>query len=227
MRSFRHLTPKFIYNRLKLANYHRRFPDHPWLTEIANMILSTYLRPTDHGIEFGSGRSTLWFARHVKSLTSVEHDKQWHESVSKQLKQMRIENVRYFLREPDILETIPIEWDEKGIDSSYVKVIDEFEDDSLDFSFVDGVYRGPCALKSVKKIRPGGFIVIDNAHFWLPRPESAYMPCEAPHIFTRTPKQGPASKQWAEFQDIVRDWRYIYTSDGTQNTALYFKPCSR
>ncbi len=191
---------------------------------MANVILSTYLKPMDVGVEFGSGRSTMWLAKHVKHLTSVEHNKEWYDRISKALEENGIDNVTYYPKEKDVLETLPIEWDEKGVNSAYAKVLEEFEDNSLDFVFVDGVYRGPCALHGIDKVRPGGFILIDNMHFWLPRPEDAYLPSHASKVYERTPEEGPASKQWTEFRDTVKNWRYIYTSDGTQNTAFYFKP---
>lgn len=224
MRRFRHLTPIYIWNRLKLIRYHGRHPDHPFITETANLILSTYLRPTDMGLEFGSGRSTLWLAKHVKHLISVEHDKEWYDRISKALKDNGIDNVTYYLREKNVLETLPIEWDEKGPHSAYAKVLQDFADGSLDFVFVDGVYRSACALGAINKLRLGGFILIDNMHFWLPRPEKVLMPRDAPRTIGRKREQGPASKQWTEFRDAVQNWRYIYTSDGTQNTAFYFKP---
>jgi len=227
MRRFRHWTPRFIWNRLKLMQYHRSNPDHPWITEMANIILSTYLKPTDVGLEFGSGRSTLWLARRVRYLTSVEHSKEYYIRISQSLNENGIENVAYYLRYIDVLETGLNERDEKGPDSAYVKVLDEFEANSLDFVFVDGVYRSACALGAIPKVREGGFILIDNIHFWLPRPDKAFMPRDAPRIFGRQPHQGPASKQWMEFSREVRNWRYIYTSDGTQNTALYFKAFQR
>ncbi len=226
MRSVGHLTPRYLWHRLVLQLYHRRFPDHPWLTETANSVLSTVLKSTDRGIEFGSGRSTLWIAERVGLLTSVEHDPGWHRSIAESIEQKGLKNVRYLFREKDVPEPTPIDWDERGMESAYVGVIDEFHDESLDFCFVDGIYRGPCALKAINKVRAGGLIVVDNVHFWLPRPTSAFVPVSAPKKFMRSSEDGPASSQWASFQEVVKDWRYIYTSDGTQDTALYFKPCN-
>ena len=220
--NWKHRTPKYIWNRVRLWRYHKRYPNYPWITETANVILSTYVRPTDVGVEFGSGRSTLWIAKHVKHLTSVEHNKEWHDRISTSLKGNGVDNVTYYWKEKDMPQPLPIDWDEKGVDSAYARVLDEFDDNSLDFAFVDGIYRGPCALASIDKVRPGGFILIDNAYFWFPPPKKAFMPRSAPN--GRTLEQGPASKQWTEFCARVEDWRYIYTSDGTQNTAFYFKP---
>ena len=81
--------------------YQRRHPDHPWLTKSANSILSSYLKDSDIGLEFGSGRSTLWFAQRVSALTSVEHDPLWYSKVSEMLKGNGISNVTQLLFEKD------------------------------------------------------------------------------------------------------------------------------
>jgi hypothetical protein len=71
MKSFRHWSPRYIYNRVNEMIYQRSYPDHPWLTKTANSILVNLLKKDDIGLEFGSGRSTLWFARRMSFLTSI------------------------------------------------------------------------------------------------------------------------------------------------------------
>jgi len=96
------------------------------LTRMANDILNSYLRKTDTGLEFGSGRSTLWFARRVAKLTSVEHNETWVSNVQQMLRKAGIENVDYRFLPEDAEE------DDAG-EAKYVKIIDEFENNSLDF----------------------------------------------------------------------------------------------
>jgi hypothetical protein len=93
MRSFRHWTVQFICNRMTLWLYQRCHPDHPWLTRAANAILDSWLKPTDVGFEWGSGRSTIWFARRVHHLTSVEHDHRWWRKVQSDPHASRMDNV--------------------------------------------------------------------------------------------------------------------------------------
>jgi hypothetical protein len=76
LRNARHWTPRYIIDKLKWSAYARQTPDLPWLTPQANQILSTVLHPTDAGIEWGSGRSTVWFSKKLRNLTSVEHHPQ-------------------------------------------------------------------------------------------------------------------------------------------------------
>ena len=89
MRSFQHWTPRYIWNRLALMAYERQHPDRPWLTRAMIENLDTWLRPDDVGLEFGSGRSTIWFAQKVGHLTSVEHHPGWYAKVNDRLQEVR------------------------------------------------------------------------------------------------------------------------------------------
>jgi hypothetical protein len=73
--------------------YRRRYPDHPWLAIPANSILWSLLSKNDVGLEFGSGKSTVWFAKKISRLISIEHDSIWHDKVTKQLALQGLLNV--------------------------------------------------------------------------------------------------------------------------------------
>jgi predicted O-methyltransferase YrrM len=210
MRSFRHWTPRYIVNRLREMVYHRQFPDYPWLTKQAVEILATWLEPSDVCLEFGSGRSTLWFAARVGQLTSAEHNPAWHGKISAQLTERKVSNVTYLLfDEPDV-ELAPEP-------SQYLGVIDSCSDNSVDFALVDGLYRAQCAMRLVAKIRPGGLLVIDNVN--------RYLPSHSISPLSRTVVQGPATASWVDYLRVVNDWRCIWTSNGVTDTAIYIKPC--
>lgn len=210
MRSFRHWTPRYIMNRLAEMYYHRTCPDHPWLTREANQILASYLKESDIGLEFGSGRSTLWFAKRVKNITSVEHDECWHKKVSRYLEDNNVRNVDYHLIPKDTD-------DDQGDRSSYVRLMERFEAGSVDFVLVDGLYRDFCALKALSIISPGGMLIIDNANWFLPH--NTHSPN------SRSFQQGPKGETWTEVYESITQWRMIWTSSGVTDTALLFKPC--
>lgn len=211
MRSFRHWTPRYIINRLAEMHYQRSFPDHPWLTRQANEILGSYLKNTDVGVEFGSGRSTLWFAQRVGHLTSVEHNEAWFQKVQQMLKERRIENVEYHL--------IPLDRDEDDArGAAYVRILDKFGPDSLDFALVDGMYRDYCALELLGRIRPGGLMVIDNVNWYLPH--VTHSPA------SRTPADGPKGPTWAEVHRNLQSWRQFWTTSGVTDTAFFIRPCA-
>lgn len=210
MRTISHWTPRYIKNRIAALYYEKTCPDQPWLTRTANEILHSYLTKSDIGLEFGSGRSTLWFAKHVAKLTSVEHNNTWAANVQEMLTKAGIKNVDH--------RFIPKDAEEGDANNTkYVRVIDEFDDSSLDFCLVDGVYREFCALNVVKKIRPGGLLIIDNSNWYLP--SSTYTP------YSRSFADGPNGPIWKEFETMISGWRRIWTSSGEHDTALFFKPC--
>ena len=64
-----------------------RNPDAPWLTGAAASILTDWLRHNDTVFEWGSGKSTSWFAQHAARVISVEHDPKWYDAVGDRLAQ--------------------------------------------------------------------------------------------------------------------------------------------
>jgi hypothetical protein len=208
-RKIRHLTPRYIWSRSFEKLYRWAHPDVPWLTRTANTFLETYLQPEDFGWEFGSGKSTIWFARRVKHLTSVEHDPAWFERVSAMLEENNLKNVDYFLKQRE-------QYDAFQGPPSYVSGLTEVEDESLDFVMIDGIYRDLCALSSLNKIKPNGILVIDNANHFLP--------CHSNSPNSRSYGDGARGEKWSQFLQSVNIWRFFWTSNGVSDTAIYFKP---
>ena len=156
MRSLRHWTPRYIFNRVILLITEKQHPDWPWLTSSSIRILSSWLRNEDVGFEWGSGRSTLWFSQRVKKIISIEHSREYYNKVTNSLRQANIKNV----------EPHRIECDEKvdAPNSLYVKIIEKNPDSTFDFILVDGILRHHCAFAALPKVRPGGLIIIDNVN---------------------------------------------------------------
>jgi hypothetical protein len=201
MRKISHWTPRYIYNRFALAIYEKQHPDSPWLTHSAVSILSTYLKKSDIGLEWGSGRSTVWFAARIKHLVSVEDNPEWYQRVKEKLHELKLNNTEYLLATDR---------------ESYIRTADKFQENSLDFILVDGRdYRSNCALKAVSKVRTGGVIVLDNANWFLP--SNSHSPN------SRTYETGSASDEWHHFLELVKDWRKIWTTNGVWDTALFIK----
>ncbi len=210
LKRFSHWTIKYISNRLKVFIFEKRFPENPWLTKDAIFLLDKSLDSSMHGVEFGSGRSTKWFARKVNFLVSIEHDQEWYEKVSSSLRANEVSNVKYNLCQIN-------EYDENnGENSDYVCILDTFNDSSLDFVLVDGIYRSDCALKALRKIRSGGLLIIDNANWFIP--SSTIAPG------SRNFQTGPLTNKWASLLDELSDWKMKWTSNGVWDTAIYIKP---
>lgn len=196
---------------MQLALYQHAHPEMPWLCRDAIGILDSWVKPTDRALEWGTGRSTVWFASRVAHLISVEHNPTWGESVSQELDRCGLAS-RVDLRVlPDGVEEKP--------DSRYVSVAKDIAPGTLDLCLVDGVSRDHCVLACLKKLKPGGLLVVDNINKYIPRrPKS-----RAPN--SRGPEDGCVSSQWAEFVEATKNWRCIWITNGVWDTALWVTPC--
>ena len=141
------LEPSYFFARTAVLIYQMRHPDAPWLTSAAVSYLNDYLTQDMRGFEWGSGRSTKWFAKRVGKLVSVEDDQSWFNRVRSD----RLLNVDYRYAPTN-----------EGC-KSYFGQITEFPDGFFDFVLVDGSCRDLCIRAVASKVRSGGLIVVDNA----------------------------------------------------------------
>lgn len=209
MRYMRHRTPRYIYNRTKLMIFERKHANVPWLTPEAVRILTSMLLPSDRGVEFGSGRSTIWFAERVNHLTSVEHNEHWYAVISGRIKSRGLTNVDYTFAPPDQ----PLA---QGGLSEYARTALSFADESINFALIDGFYREHTAKFMMQKIKPGGILIIDNVNWFLP--SLTRSPA------SRSPASGPKGQIWTEVAHCLDGWRKIWTSSGVTDTAIFVKP---
>jgi hypothetical protein len=216
MRPSQLLRPRYVADRVRLAVHQRLHPDAPWLTAEATELLDRWLLPIHVGIEWGSGRSTRWFARRVKHLLSIEHHAGWHATVSAQLDDEGLSNVDYRLLpcEPERVETP--EWIAAMFASAYVRAVDVFAPKSIDFALVDGMYRSACALAVLPKLRSGALLIVDNVNWFLPSASRAPS--------SRSLTDEPLSPTWAEFADAIRGWELRWTQNGVADTAIWVAP---
>jgi hypothetical protein len=201
-----HLTPRYVFDRSLVWVYERRHPDAPWLTADAISILSSVLHHSDNGLEYGSGRSTVWFARRTNSLTSVESSLLWYERVSETIQKQALGNIvyKYIPANPQVPN------DPYRV--SYIEAGNGIASGSLDYALIDGLYREECALMAIDLLKPGGILILDNANWFIP-------------YATRSPFSvtAPASRLWSELVSRVATWRLIWTSNGRSDTAIWFK----
>ena len=148
--------------RRSLAPDHTSITDRlPWVTFGAIDWMDGYLNKDSRVFEYGSGGSTLFLLDRSGKVTSVEHDKDWYEEVKKKGEQASL-----LLRTPE-----PVT-DSKEFTSvrhagfqfeHYVRSIKQEEDQSLDLVIVDGRARNQCVKAALPKIKPGGYLLLDNS----------------------------------------------------------------
>ncbi len=220
MKNIKHWNAKFLANRLKQIWYEKRNPHMPWLTKDMNALLDSWLLSTDRGIEWGSGRSTSWFASRVAHLVSVEHDPVWAAKVKVMLKDKGIDSKVDYYDSPIVIKGKYIDATTRygTLAEDYVNVVKNCSDDSLDFALVDGVERDRCALSSINKLKSGGIIIVDNIQWYLPNMIQSTALC------SRTSEDGFSTEVWKEFWMAVKEWRCVWTTDGVSDTAFWVKP---
>ena len=144
--------------------------DHPWITFKAERFLRKILRKDMIIFEYGSGSSTLYFSRRAAQVISIEHHPVWFENVRQTLNEQFIRNVDCRLIEPETTAENQTTgylsyhhlYKNKCFES-YVKSIDAFPDEYFDLVMVDGRARTECIAHAKNKIKPGGYLVVDNS----------------------------------------------------------------
>jgi hypothetical protein len=133
-----------------------------------------------------------------------------------QLAKRGITNVDYRLCpcEPERVETP--DWIIAMFASEYVRAVDTFERQSLDFALVDGMYRSACALAVIPKLKPGALLIVDNVNWFLPSNSRAPS--------SRGVGDSPLSPTWEEFAAAVRHWDLQWTQNGVADTAIWRVP---
>lgn len=157
--------PRRAVARARYWMWEKYNPDKPWLCPGTVRFLEREISPTWHALEFGSGRSSVWFAGKVAKLTSVEANEGWYCTVGAQLRAKSVCNVDYRLVTLDH-PAGEDEWPVYDPIPRYVAAADAFGDGELGLVVVDGHYRTHCVRRSVPKIRPGGLLLVDDVERW-------------------------------------------------------------
>lgn len=121
--------------------------ERPWIPPSATRALAAHLPPDSHVLEIGSGFSTLWLSRRCARLLSIEADQGWFEHLRGTLAARGLTHVDLQFR-----------W--VGTEMSDFSQI---PDHSLDLCVVDGGPRCACAQAAVPKLKPGGWLYLDNS----------------------------------------------------------------
>jgi len=120
----------------------------PWITHEAVCFLTKYMKehPNARVLEFGSGSSTLWFAKHTTNLVTVEHHPKWSKKITQLLKDPKCHSVHQILHK-----------------QPYYGICKQFPKESFDLVLVDGRNRKGCIVNSIPLLKRGGVMMVDNA----------------------------------------------------------------
>lgn len=117
----------------------------PWVTYSFIDFIKTRLNKNLSVFEYGSGNSTLFYAKHVKRVVSVEHDEAWYHKIVEE-KASNAEMIFTAL--------------EKGGEYSNKAVLLA---EKFDLIIVDGRDRVNCCKNSVNALTEGGVLVLDDS----------------------------------------------------------------
>jgi hypothetical protein len=206
------IRPQYAIPRIARAWFERRNPDVPWLSPGAILLLDNWLKSSDRGMEWGSGRSTMWFAKRVEHVLSVEDNQQWHGIVHEKLAGAGVSG-----KVDQRFVACELGDHEEVTSHPYINVATELADSSLDFSLVDGKLRYGCLLAVLPKIKVGGLLILDNANRYVP---NRFL---GGHSTVHFPRNEPYSPAWAALLEKLAAWRSINTTDRIWDTRFWVR----
>ena len=131
----------------------------PWFSYAAIDFLGKNLQPEMTACEYGSGGSTLFFARRLQAVYSIEDNPKWFAMVTERIKERGIRNAE--------INLFPFDFkNPKGFEqSAYLNAIPQRP---FDIYVIDGSEEWeqvrPLCFRHVERIiRPGGMIIVDDA----------------------------------------------------------------
>lgn len=117
----------------------------PWMNYAVVALLERRLNKTLSVFEYGSGYSTCFYARHARSVVSVEYDENWYANISSRLP----ENANLMFVKHDV-------------DGQYCRTIMR-TGTHYDVVVVDGRDRVNCLKKSMHSLSERGVIILDDS----------------------------------------------------------------
>lgn len=117
----------------------------PWVTYSFIDFIAERIKKEHTVFEFGSGNSTLYYAKRAKRVVSVEHDKDWFDKISS--------------GKPSNSEMIFCALQSNGEYSKKPELMSE----KFDIIIVDGRDRVNCCYHSVSALSEKGVVVLDDS----------------------------------------------------------------
>jgi len=116
----------------------------PWLTYSFLDFIQGRLNQDLTLFEYGSGNSTLFFAKQLKYIKSIEHDTFWHNNL--------------ILNSPKNADICLINLEYENYETAILK-----EQQNYDLILIDGRRRVKCIKNAVQKLSKNGVIILDDS----------------------------------------------------------------
>lgn len=133
----------------------------PWLTYPFIQFIQPRLTTALTMYEYGAGNSTLWFAQHVGSIRSVEHDAAWYEAIRRSMPPNVTLVHRAIATSLSYTELTYMDFNDV---QPYTEDIHE-ENRRYDLVLVDGVYRNRSIVNAGRAVSETGVIILDNVDY--------------------------------------------------------------
>lgn len=118
----------------------------PWMSYDMVEFLDEKLNKELSLFEYGVGYSTMFFAKRMKSVTSIEHHEGWFNDISAQLAHMENIQIKLF-----------------KLDEGYEEAVKQ-EKEKFDVILIDGRKRATCAINSFERLSDHGVLVLDDSN---------------------------------------------------------------
>jgi len=120
-----------------------------WTPQSIDMV-RPYLDKKMKVFEWGSGSSTIWFAKKTEFVWTLESSLEWNDRVAKWIAERNLDNVVQIVR--DITS------------GDYMLPIMDMQDKKFDVILVDGAFRRVEAFeRSVPKLKHNGIMLLDDS----------------------------------------------------------------
>ena len=140
-RALRNTLPAYLTGAMRLLLNKR--PEMPWISYDGQALLGKILKPSHRVLEFGSGMSTIWYARHAGHVTSIEDHEEWYGMIGDRLRSFGNVDYHFARNQGEYIGMAP--------------------DEAFDLVMIDGKWRDDCARFAIAHLAPGGVIYLDNS----------------------------------------------------------------
>lgn len=150
--------PRFAFGAASVKVYFFAHPGYPRIARDCIGHLEKAVSPSWECFEWGSGHSTIFFAKRTKHVVSIEPDKSWYDRVVEWARAAKLTNLD--------LRHVPVSDPSEPRSKESVAYSDSilaFPDESFDCIFVDGVLRNECMANAPRKLKPGGIAILDDS----------------------------------------------------------------